>query len=87
MSTTTINIRVDSEIKQQAQSVFGSLGLDMTTAVNVFLRQAIKTKSIPFPITEQPVPQVRKPHLGGWEGKVWMSDDFDAPLDDFKEYM
>jgi len=25
--------------------------------------------------------------LGGWEGKIWMSDDFDEPLDDFKEYM
>jgi hypothetical protein len=26
-------------------------------------------------------------NLGGWEGKMWMSDDFDAPLGDFKEYI
>ena len=38
MATTNINIRTDSEIKAQAQAIFASLGLDMTTAVNLFLR-------------------------------------------------
>jgi DNA-damage-inducible protein J len=88
MSTTNINIRVDSNIKQQAQDIFNSLGLDMSTAVNVFLRQAIQKRGIPFPIIEQsPEPLRAYPHRGGWEGKVWMADDFDAPLDDFEEYM
>jgi DNA-damage-inducible protein J len=87
MSTTTINIRVDSDVKKQAQSIFASLGLDMTTAVNVFLRQAIQAKGIPFSVVAQANSPVRTPHLGGWEGKVWMADDFDAPLDDFREYM
>lgn len=32
-------------------------------------------------------PPVKKPRFGGWEGRIWMADDFDAPLDDFKEYM
>lgn len=26
-------------------------------------------------------------HFGGWEGTIWMADDFDAPLEDFKDYM
>ncbi|MDR1321424.1 MAG: DUF2281 domain-containing protein [Gracilibacteraceae bacterium] len=26
----------------------------------------------------------KKPQLGGWEGKIWMADDFDAPLDDIQ---
>ena len=28
----------------------------------------------------------RAPRFGGWEGKIWMSDDFDAPMEEFKEY-
>lgn len=34
---------------------------------------------------EQPEKKIRQ--FGGWEGQVWMADDFDAPLDDFKDYM
>jgi DNA-damage-inducible protein J len=87
VSITTITIRVDSDVKKQAQSIFASLGLDMTTAINVFLHQAIQTRGIPFSIVEQAKTPAQTPHLGGWEGKVWMADDFDAPLDDFREYM
>lgn len=85
MSVTNINIRVDSEIKSQAQEVFSSLGLDMTTAINIFLRQSIRQHGIPFPISAEPVKKM--PKLGGWEGRIWMAEDFDAPLEDFKEYM
>jgi DNA-damage-inducible protein J len=85
MSVSNINIQVDSETKSRAQSVFESLGLDMATAVNIFLRQSIRQCSIPFAITENF--ERKTPKLGGWEGKIWMADDFDAPLEDFKEYM
>jgi DNA-damage-inducible protein J len=47
VSVTNINIRVDSDIKQQAQDVFAALGFDMTTAINVFLRQAIRKRGYP----------------------------------------
>jgi DNA-damage-inducible protein J len=85
MSATNINIRVDSQIKNAAQEVFAALGLDMTTAINIFLRQSIRQKGIPFPLFTENAKKT--PKLGGWEGKIWMADDFDAPLDDFKEYM
>jgi len=85
MSLTNINIRTDSEIKAQAQEVFASLGIDMTTAINIFLRQAIRTQGIPFPLTVEPMKRTPKPDC--MKGKIWMSDDFDAPLEDFKEYM
>jgi DNA-damage-inducible protein J len=81
-----INIRVDADVKQKAQEMFGALGLDMSTAINIFLRQSIQSRGIPFPVVER-VKKARTPHLGGWEGKIWMADDFDAPLDDFEEYM
>lgn len=45
-----INIRVDSEIKQQASELFAELGMDMSTAVNVFLRQSINKNGLPFEV-------------------------------------
>lgn len=48
MTTTNLNIRVDKEIKDQADAIFSSLGLNMTTAVNIFLRTAIRENGIPF---------------------------------------
>jgi len=40
MSTTNINISIDSELKDKAQSVFEALGLDMSTAINMLERAA-----------------------------------------------
>ncbi len=51
MPQTSMNIRMDADVKRQAQMLFSNFGIDMTTAVNIFLRQAIRTQSIPFPIT------------------------------------
>ena len=48
MASTNLNIRVDKEIKMQAEEIFDALGINMTTAVNIFLRQAIREKGIPF---------------------------------------
>ena len=48
MATTSMNIRMDSEIKKQAQELFAQFGLDMTTAINMFLRQSIREQGIPF---------------------------------------
>ena len=48
MTKTSMNIRMDSKIKQQAQKLFAEFGLDMTTAVNMFLRQAVRERRIPF---------------------------------------
>lgn len=85
MPATNINVRVDSEIKSQAQEVFTSLGLDMTTAINIFLRQSIRQHGIPFPVTAKSAKKTPMP--GCMKGKIWMSEDFDTPLEDFKEYM
>jgi len=76
MSVTNINISVDSELKNQAQDVFASLGLDMTSAFDIFLRQTVEQRSLPI---VEPVPKT--PRLGGWEGQIWMADNFDSPLD------
>ena len=48
MATTNLNIRIDKAIKDQAEEIFNELGLNMTTAVNMFLRTAIREHGIPF---------------------------------------
>ncbi|MBQ8685131.1 MAG: type II toxin-antitoxin system RelB/DinJ family antitoxin [Clostridia bacterium] len=47
---TTINVRVDENVKKQATELFEELGLDMSTALNLFLRQAINYGGIPFEV-------------------------------------
>ena len=48
MATTNLNIRTDKAIKDQAEEIFNELGLNMTTAINIFLRTAIREHGIPF---------------------------------------
>ena len=50
MSATNLNIRTDSEIKKAAEKIFEELGLNMSSAVNIFLRQTIRENGIPFPL-------------------------------------
>lgn len=50
METTNLNIRIDKDVKMQAENIFDALGLNMTTAVNIFLRQAIRENGIPFDV-------------------------------------
>ena len=48
MASTSMNIRMDSEVKKQAEDLFSKLGINMTTAINIFLRQSIREHGIPF---------------------------------------
>ena len=47
---TNINIRTDADIKASAERLFEALGLTMSTAVNIFLRQAIRQGGLPFEV-------------------------------------
>lgn len=47
---TNLNIRTDAEIKASAERIFEQLGLNMSTAVNIFLRQAIRQGGLPFEV-------------------------------------
>ena len=51
MTTTNINIRMDSDLKAQADELFGELGMNLSTAFNIFVRQSIRDGGIPFEIT------------------------------------
>lgn len=51
----TLTIRMNRNIKEEAQVLFSELGMDISTAINVFLRQALRTRGFPFEIkTDEP---------------------------------
>lgn len=50
MATTNINVRVDSELKKSAETLFNDLGLNMSTAVTMFLKSAVANDGIPFEV-------------------------------------
>ena len=51
MATTAINVNVDKKVKEEATAILKDLGLNMSTAINMFLTQVVKTDGIPFKIT------------------------------------
>lgn len=50
MANTTLQLRIDQKTKSSAQRIIKSMGLDLSSAIKVFLTQVIIEKSIPFPI-------------------------------------
>lgn len=51
MPSVNMTIRMDKDTKEKAQSLFSKFGLDMTTAINMFLKQSIREEAIPFNLT------------------------------------
>ena len=54
MATVNTSIKIDEETKKEAQKLFKDLGLSLSTAINIFLKQAIREKGIPFYINSLP---------------------------------
>ena len=50
LETTNLNIKIDRELKTKADRLFNEMGMNLTTAVNVFVRQAVLERAIPFKI-------------------------------------
>jgi DNA-damage-inducible protein J len=82
-TNTNINIRTNAKLKAQANGILHRMGLDMSTAVNLFLTQVVNRNAIPFEISAPERPSVK---IGRWEGKGFVSDDFNDPMDEFEEY-
>ena len=49
-----INLRVDDDVKQGAESALNDIGLSMSTAINVFLRKVARERRIPFELSADP---------------------------------
>lgn len=90
-----VTVRVDDELKKEASKIYKDLGLDMTTAVRMFLIQSVRTRSLPFDVT------LEKPSISDEEFLKMIEEkipskkvDFNNPADvkeffsdeDFSEY-
>ena len=53
MAKVSTSISIDADVKAQAQALFADFGLDLSTAINIFLRQSIRENCIPFSIQRE----------------------------------
>lgn len=73
MPEANINIKIDAALKQEAETLFNDLGLNMSSAISIFLRSAVNNDGFPFEI-KRPVPnEETKAALGEYEE---MKSDF-----------
>lgn len=54
MATTSITIRMDEDLKKQAERLFDEMGLNMTTAFTIFTKAVVRQNKIPFEICVDP---------------------------------
>ena len=52
MKTVNVTFRVDDELKSQADALFSELGMSLSTAFNIFLRQSVREQQLPFSVTK-----------------------------------
>ena len=91
MADVQINIVPDVDLMAKAQIILSEQGLDLNLAFNGILEKIVneeisieEIKKLSKPVKQK---RPRAESLGIFEGKIWMSDDFDEPLEDMKEYM
>ncbi len=53
MAKVSTNISIDADVKKQAVELFADLGMDLSTAINIYLKKAIAEQGIPFDVTRE----------------------------------
>ena len=53
MSKVSTNLSLDADLKRDAQELYADLGMDFSTAVNIFLKQSLRVQGVPFSITRE----------------------------------
>lgn len=83
-TTTNISIRMDADLKAQADALFEELGMNLSTAFNIFVRQCIRERRIPFEISlnqpnkEAVAAMLETKRIGIAKGGLKSPDDFDG---------
>ncbi len=72
-----LTIRVDANLRQEADALFTSLGMNLSTAINVFLRQAVETEGFPFEVRKR---RAKAETLAAMEEARRLVADGNAPL-------
>lgn len=60
MEVTNLNVRVDKEVKANAEAIAAALGMNLSTAVNIFLRRMIACEGMPFEVRLTPNAETRQ---------------------------
>lgn len=72
MATVPTQIRIDESLKKQATELFSQLGMDMSSAMNIFLRQCVMRGGLPFEVT---LPKYKQDVLDAMEEAKKLSKD------------
>ncbi|MDE5990220.1 MAG: type II toxin-antitoxin system RelB/DinJ family antitoxin [Clostridia bacterium] len=83
MAKISTNISIDADVKKQAQELFADLGLDLSTAINIYLKKAISEQGIPFDVTREVPNSVTAKAIADSEKR----DDVYGPFDSVEALM
>lgn len=84
MSDARLNIRIDGELKEKAKETFDALGMDITTAVTIFLKQSVREGALPFqpklhtPETLQALKEIEAGDLASFNNLDELWEDLNA---------
>lgn len=85
MAQTTITIRIDENLKKQAELLFDEMGMNMTTAYTIFTKAVVMQGKIPFEITANIPNKETKAAIEAVEQGRDLSKTFDTPDEMFKD--
>ena len=77
MATVPTQVRIDENLKKQATELFSQLGIDMSSAMNIFLKQCVMRGGLPFEVV---IPQYKPEVIEAMEEAKWISKDPNAKL-------
>ena len=77
-NTTNINIRVDADLKRQAEQIFSELGLNLSSAMNIFLKNSVRYGGIPFELRLDEPNEITKRAIDDVESKRNLSGPFNS---------
>lgn len=78
MKSVNVTIRVDENLKKQADSLFDDLGMSLSTAFNIFLRQSVREQQMPFMISRNVPNAVTEAAMQAAENDEDMYGPFDG---------
>ena len=83
MKNVNVTLRVDEDLKKQADELFSELGLNLTTAFNIFLRQSVREQQIPFRVSKNVPNAVTLSAMDASE----RGEDLNGPYDSVSDLM
>ena len=83
MKNINVTLRVDEDLKKQADILFSELGLNLTTAFNIFLRQSVREQQIPFQVSRNVPNTVTRATIDAAE----KGEDLYGPYDSVSDLM